>query len=75
MTGGQVPLLPLPPPSRRRFLRKTMGVTVREAAAELKVSARTYSRWEKGTTGLLSDHHRAYHELLAKWEAALSEFL
>ncbi len=38
----------LPPPARRRRIRESAGVSLREAAATLDVAVMTFRRWESG---------------------------
>lgn len=69
------PLLPLPPPEERRELRKLMGLTLKQAAAQLDVSARTYSRWEWGDAEPVPGNHRAYYNQLQSWKKAVKKYL
>lgn len=69
------PLLPLPPPSERRKLRDLMGISRKQAAAQIGVSARTYLRWEWGDSEPTPDHHRAYYKQLAHWRKAVEKYL
>jgi DNA-binding transcriptional regulator YiaG len=66
--GGEVPLLPLPPPEVRRKLRDQMGFTLAETAAGLEVSPRTLLRWEWGDTEPTPKNHRKYHALLKAYQ-------
>lgn len=62
------PLPVLPAPAVRRGLRLAMGVTIAEAAAELKVAWRTYSLWEKGRRApRKAAHTRLYYAQLYGW--------
>jgi DNA-binding XRE family transcriptional regulator len=69
------PLLPLPPTETRRALRDAMGITLREAAFEVGVSARTYLRWEWGDVNPAPKNHRKYQQQLQQWQDAVEEFL
>lgn len=69
------PLLPLPPTETRRALRDAMGLTLKEAALEVGVSARTYLRWEWGDTNPSPRNHRKYQQQLQQWQDAVEEFL
>lgn len=69
------PLLPLPPTETRRALRDAMGLTLKEAAFEVGVSARTYLRWEWGDTSPSPKNHRKYQQQLQQWQDAVEEFL
>jgi DNA-binding XRE family transcriptional regulator len=68
-----IPLLPLPPTDTRRNLRDAVGLTLREAAAEIGVSARTYLRWEWGDTEPRAGNHKKYQQQLQQWQDALSD--
>lgn len=61
------PLLPLPIPFDRRYYRVWMGLTLKQAASELGVSARTYIRWEQGATPN-PENHRKYSTQLETWK-------
>lgn len=74
MSEFRVPLIPLPPPWERKHLRKKMGISIADAAGQLGVSARTYSRWEHGANEPNPDHHRAYRALMEDWEAAIRKY-
>lgn len=52
-----------------------MGITRKQAAAEIGVSARTYLRWEWGDTDPTPEHRRAYHKQLMKWKKAVDKCL
>ena len=70
-----IPLLPLPATDTRRSLRDAMGLTLKEAASEVGVSARTYLRWEWGDTNPSPKNHRRYQQQLQQWQDAVEEFL
>jgi DNA-binding XRE family transcriptional regulator len=69
------PLLPLPPTETRRALRDAMGLTLKEAAGEVGVSARTYLRWEWGDVNPNPDNHRKYQQQLQQWQDTVEESL
>jgi DNA-binding XRE family transcriptional regulator len=52
-----------------------MGLTLKEAAFEVGVSARTYLRWEWGDTSPSPKNHRKYQQQLQQWQDAVEEFL
>jgi DNA-binding XRE family transcriptional regulator len=52
-----------------------MGITLREAASEVGVSARTYLRWEWGDVNPSPKNHRKYQQQLQQWQDAVEEFL
>jgi DNA-binding XRE family transcriptional regulator len=66
------PLLPLP--GNRKELRNRMGITVKQAALEIGVSARTYMRWEQGATPNLKNH-RKYGDQLRGWRRATDKIV
>lgn len=66
------PLPPLPEPDQRRWLRVSNGVTIIEAARELKVGRDTFSKWERGVDAPRPQHHRDYHGLLEAWASMIS---
>ena len=70
-----IPLLPLPSTDIRRSLRDAMGLTLKEAASEVGVSARTYLRWEWGDVNPSPGNHRKYQQQLQTWQDAVEEFL
>lgn len=74
-TYGNVPLLPLPPTDTRRMLRDAMGLTLKDAASEVGVSARTYLRWEWGDVNPSPRNHRKYQSQLQTWQDAIGIFL
>lgn len=62
------PLPVLPDPADRRALREGMGLTIIEAARELKVSRWTYSGYERGLRNPRSHATlRAYYAQLYRW--------
>ncbi len=62
----------LPPVAERQRIRRTAGVTVREAAAAVGVSPMTLLRWEHGTRCPRRRHALAYGRLLAALDAAVT---
>jgi predicted transcriptional regulator len=64
--SSDTPLLPLPIPRDRRHYRLAMGVTLKQAASQLGVSARQYLRWEQGATPS-PGNHRKYSAQLGEW--------
>lgn len=59
--------MPLPSPPERTKLRKDMmGLTLREAASEIGVTARTLWRWEHGEDPN-PKNHRKYQVTLQRW--------
>lgn len=65
------PLPPLPEPEVRRKLRDAMGITLKEAAAEIRVSPRSYLRWEWGDAQPVPRNHRRYAAQLESWQHAI----
>jgi transcriptional regulator with XRE-family HTH domain len=63
MTVNPLPSLPVD----RRSHRLKMGLTLKQAAAEIGVSARTYLRWEQGATPNPGNLRR-YSAQLQEWE-------
>ena len=61
----------LPEASRRKQIRETAGVTIREMAALAGVSPMTVCRWERGTTPA-PDLAAKYREVLDALEAAVA---
>ena len=64
MTAKPLPSLPIP--YDRRHYRLAMGVTLKQAASQLGVSARQYLRWEQGATPS-PGNHRKYSAQLGEW--------
>jgi transcriptional regulator with XRE-family HTH domain len=54
----------LPEPEEARFLRRAAGLTQRQIADELGVSALTVTRWEAGTHRPQPRHRAAYARVL-----------
>jgi DNA-binding XRE family transcriptional regulator len=73
--AAATPLLPLPgTPSDRREIRRDMGVTIKDAASELGVSARTYLRWEHGAKPSL-ENQRKYGDQIRAWRRATAKIV
>lgn len=58
----------LPPPTARRRLRVSAGLTLRDIGAALDVAPLTVQRWETGRSRPRRDHALRYRELLERLE-------
>lgn len=63
----------LPPPARRREIRKKAGVPQWEMAQDLNVTALTVSKWERGLVRLKREHVEPYRALLLQLEDLIRE--
>ncbi len=61
----------LPHPAERRRIREAAGVSLREGAAVLHVSAMTFLRWERGDVEPRRTNAVAYAALLTALEDAV----
>ena len=63
----------LPSPAVRRQTREAAGLSIREAAAELRVCPMTYLRWERGQAEPRTREHAiAYRQFLDALREAVS---
>lgn len=63
----------LPPPPRRREIRKSVRATLRDLAAELGVTQLSVSNWERGLHEPRPCHVQPYRELLERLAALAQE--
>lgn len=68
--GGPLPVLP--PPKKRYELRRRMGVTQKDAAEHLGVSANSFGYWERGDRQPDPVHIRVYYSQLYAWQQAVN---
>ncbi len=68
---GPVPLPTLPIPEERKALRVAVGWSIKQAAADLKVSRETYRKWENGNVTPRPDNLRLYWAQLESFHSAL----
>lgn len=64
------PLPGLPIPYDRKYYRIAMGLTRRQAAEQIGISARTLLRWEQGEQPNPGNHRR-YAALIDEWKKKL----
>ena len=60
----------LPPPAERARIRASVGVSLRDLAVVLNVSATTIQGWERGTTTPRAHHAEAYADALHRLRRA-----
>lgn len=79
LPAGPLPLverlkaLQLPPPEKRRAIRRAARASLGAVAQELNVDPMTVSRWERGLAIPRESHVLAYRQLLEALDALVRE--